>query len=102
MNDQRRGSGLRASPLRLADAVEIATQVADALAFAHGRKIIHRDIKPHNSLLTQPPNRPATARSATGIRAKLDDFGIGLTVEAAASYTTTGLVMGSGSIKAAW
>lgn len=32
--------------------VDIATQIADALAEAHGRGIIHRDVKPGNIMLT--------------------------------------------------
>src|SRR5919107_5115735 len=46
------------------EAAEIASQVADALAVAHDRGVIHRDIKPQNVLLT-----------ASG-EAKVSDFGI--------------------------
>ncbi len=49
--------------LPLDEALAIATQVAEALAFAHRHHIIHRDIKPANIMLTP-----------TG--AKLLDFGL--------------------------
>src|SRR5215208_6454420 len=41
----------RERQLPVSDAVRIATEVADALQYAHGLGIIHRDIKPENVLL---------------------------------------------------
>src|SRR5687768_17577335 len=49
--------------LPLDEALSIATQVAEALAFAHRHRIMHRDIKPANIMLTP-----------TGV--KLLDFGL--------------------------
>src|SRR6266480_1339146 len=38
-------------PLRLSESLDIATQIASALAAAHGAGIFHRDIKPENVML---------------------------------------------------
>jgi serine/threonine protein kinase len=46
------------------EAVRITSQVADALELAHGQKLIHRDVKPDNILLTRDG------------RAKLADLGL--------------------------
>ena len=43
----------REGRLPVADAVRIAGEVAEALAYAHARGVLHRDIKPENILLSQ-------------------------------------------------
>jgi serine/threonine protein kinase len=56
---------LRETPqLPLADAVSIAAQICDGLAYAHSQRTVHRDIKPANILLTREG------------RVKLVDFGL--------------------------
>jgi serine/threonine-protein kinase len=69
--------------LKPAEALAICAQVADALAYAHRQGVIHRDVKPHNVLLTED-----------GV-AKLTDFGIARILEEP-SLTATGRVWGTG------
>ncbi len=77
----------REGRLPVGDAVRIARQVADALAFAHARGIIHRDIKPENILLQAG-------------HAVVADFGLARAVDAAAGagrVTQTGTALGTPS-----
>jgi len=43
---------IRRSPPGLEECVDVAVQVADALAEAHAHGIVHRDVKPENVMLT--------------------------------------------------
>lgn len=72
----------RRGPLAPQTVAEMGQQVAAALAHAHCRGIIHRDIKPHN-LLVSPEGQ-----------VKVTDFGIARAA-AASSLTETGVVLGS-------
>ena len=57
---------LAAGELDDRDAVEAAAQLLDALAHAHGKGIVHRDVKPSNVLLGESPE----------IDVRLLDFGL--------------------------
>jgi serine/threonine-protein kinase len=81
------GSELRAllpggRPLPVAQAIDIAAQVADGLAFAHERGIVHRDVKPANIMVLRD-----------GL-VKIMDFGIAR-MRTAEVQTQTGKLMGS-------
>ena len=75
----------RDGPLGVGEAIRIATDVADALEYAHHHGIIHRDIKPGNILLLEDGS------------AILADFGIALAItEAGGSrLTESGLIVGT-------
>jgi len=67
-------------PLRLA--LEIITQAAEGMAFAHERGVIHRDIKPGNIMIVR------------GRHAKIMDFGIAR-MRVSDVKTQTGAILGS-------
>jgi eukaryotic-like serine/threonine-protein kinase len=73
----------REAPLPEREAVQLALQVADGLAFAHAHGLVHRDVKPQNVLLTEDG------------RAKVTDFGIARSIDVHHGLTQTGTVMGT-------
>ncbi len=64
-------------------AAEITADVAGALAYAHRRGVVHRDVKPGNVLITEE-----------GV-VKVTDFGIARALNTEESLTQTGAVMGT-------
>ncbi len=68
--------------LPLARAVDITTQIARALEYAHAHKVIHRDIKPANIMITP------------SFEARITDFGIAKS-DGATHLTMSGSLVGT-------
>ncbi|HEY2740328.1 MAG TPA: serine/threonine-protein kinase, partial [Thermoanaerobaculia bacterium] len=85
---------LRQGPLPLHDRLRIATAVAEGLAYAHGRGVVHRDLKTENVLVTP------------GGEVKIADFGIARRRSSAVagsvdeSLTREGMVVGTWRVMA--
>jgi serine/threonine-protein kinase len=72
-------------PLPVEKAIDVARQLCDALAYAHERGLVHRDVKPENILVDEAG------------RVKLTDFGIARLLGSAddGSLTKAGLAVGT-------
>src|SRR5215510_4927440 len=75
-SDAARLADAQGGKLPYRQAIDIIAQALDALAYAHGKSYIHRDIKESNIL---------TSGVAPNLRAKLTDFGL------AKSFTNSGM-----------
>ena len=69
------------------DVAEIVTAVADALDFGHERRLLHRDVKPENILVTESDGRRR--------RVLLTDFGIARRFDDVSNLTDDGVAVGT-------
>ena len=79
------GKRLARTGLTMGESVKMVTRVAETLAVAHAKGIIHRDIKPGNLLL----------RDTEYDRPSLIDFGIARMGLGASAITNTGVMLGT-------
>lgn len=73
----------REAPISEKRVIEITRQIASGLSAAHRKNIIHRDIKPHNILMTEDGTP------------KITDFGIAKAVNNGTMVQSSSIVMGS-------
>lgn len=69
------------------DVAEIVTAVADALDFSHERRMLHRDVKPENILVTMSDGHRR--------RVLLTDFGIARRIDDVSNLTEANVAMGT-------
>ncbi|MBC8099034.1 MAG: protein kinase, partial [Armatimonadetes bacterium] len=74
---------MKTQPLPLERSVDLFSQIAQGLAYAHSKGIVHRDLKPGNIMLDEVGH------------AYLTDFGLAKLVNAEADMTKTGNVVGT-------
>ena len=74
----------RAGPLTATEATRLLQECAWALSYAHGRGVVHRDVKPDNILIDR----------ASG-RALITDFGIARSQNATSGLTMVGEIVGT-------
>ncbi len=77
------GQRTQTGPLELDEVGRIGAQMADALTYAHGAGVVHRDVKPGNVLL------------GSDGRTRLADFGIARLIGDTVRHTQTGHAIGT-------
>jgi serine/threonine protein kinase len=99
---------LGGTPLAARAAAQLLLPLAQAVAYAHARGVVHRDLKPGNVLLAaasgqwpvaskeqQPPSALATGRWPLATIPKIADFGLAKRLDLDQGQTRTGAVVGT-------
>jgi WD40 repeat protein len=88
-------------PVAIATAAQLVAALADAVAYMHGRGVLHRDIKPGNILLQIADGRWQMADGKSEISnlqsaiPKLTDFGLAKVTDGTRYQTQSGVVLGT-------
>jgi serine/threonine protein kinase len=95
----------REGPLPLAEVLRLGREAAEGLAAAHGRGLVHRDVKPANIWLEDrsrkrpacelAPEPASETHAATGCRVKLLDFGLARAASGSDPGTQPGVIVGT-------
>jgi eukaryotic-like serine/threonine-protein kinase len=88
----------RRSPLAVPLVLRLGRQIATGLAAAHGRGLIHRDVKPANLWLEEHSTNASagtSSKAARSYRVKILDFGLARAIEDDAHLTQSGVMVGT-------
>jgi serine/threonine protein kinase len=85
MEGETLSARLRGPGLTMAESVELAQDLASALAVIHRHDLVHRDVKPANVVFTEPGGRDC----------RLIDFGIARSTLSPRAITGTGIMVGT-------
>jgi WD40 repeat protein/serine/threonine protein kinase len=97
---------LQARRLTFRESAEVVAQVAEALDYAHGMGLVHRDVKPGNVMVEFTPRpelstsgggqgAPAAVTAPPRLRPLVTDFGLALRGEAEVTLTVEGQILGT-------